>query len=262
MDSAHKAERPRLGGRGRSSLFSIYLTWLQYAANYHRDFDCLVIIQRLDDPVKVQQPRRPRTGSRRLYRKKSGSRLSDSRFKSCRAACLVHPAHSARSATAALSAGARGLLLLDNDRFRRQQERRNRRRVLQRRARDLGRVDDARQKKILVLIGESVVAVVVLLGLANLFDYDRALTTRVHDDDPNRLFDRATDQVDTDLLVCFCELEILESLLRAHQCYAAARDDALFHGRASRMERVFDPSLLLLHLALGRGTNVDHRNAT
>src|SRR5689334_1959679 len=39
-DSAHKAERPRLCGRGRSSLFSIYLTWLQYAANHHRHFDC------------------------------------------------------------------------------------------------------------------------------------------------------------------------------------------------------------------------------
>ena len=44
MDSAHKAERPRLCGRGRSSLFSIYLTWLQYAANYHRDFSCTGII--------------------------------------------------------------------------------------------------------------------------------------------------------------------------------------------------------------------------
>jgi hypothetical protein len=52
MDSAHKAERPRLCGRGRSSLFSIYLTWLQYAANYHRDFDCDGIIPRLSYWVK------------------------------------------------------------------------------------------------------------------------------------------------------------------------------------------------------------------
>src|ERR1700682_1916633 len=56
MDSAHKAERLRLRGRGRSSLFSIYLTWLQYAANYHRNFDCLEIIQRSDDRVKGRQP--------------------------------------------------------------------------------------------------------------------------------------------------------------------------------------------------------------
>jgi hypothetical protein len=70
MDSAHKAERPRLCGRGRSSLFSIYLTWLQYAANYHRDFDCLVIIQRLDDRVKVQQPKQPRAGQQVTLQKK------------------------------------------------------------------------------------------------------------------------------------------------------------------------------------------------
>jgi hypothetical protein len=52
IDSAHKAERPRLCGRGRSSLFSIYLTWLQYAANYHRDFNCVRIISRPGSPVK------------------------------------------------------------------------------------------------------------------------------------------------------------------------------------------------------------------
>ncbi|GEM_PF-6850574 len=52
MDSAHKAERPRLASRGRSSLFSIYLTWLQYAANYHRDFDCSEIVLRSSRQVK------------------------------------------------------------------------------------------------------------------------------------------------------------------------------------------------------------------
>src|SRR5256885_15783593 len=51
-DSAHKAERPWQCGRGRSSLFSIYLTWLQYAANDHKHFDCLVIISGLGRSVK------------------------------------------------------------------------------------------------------------------------------------------------------------------------------------------------------------------
>src|SRR5437870_555941 len=54
MDSAHKAERPRLCGRGRSSLFSIYLTWLQYAANHHSDFDCVGIIARPWRGVKLR----------------------------------------------------------------------------------------------------------------------------------------------------------------------------------------------------------------
>ena len=52
MDSAHKAERPRLGGRGRSSLFSIYLTWLQYAANYHRALRLFRTVSRSEDAVK------------------------------------------------------------------------------------------------------------------------------------------------------------------------------------------------------------------
>ena len=51
-DSADKAERPWLCGRGRSSLFSIYLTWLQYAANYHRVFDCPWMIARQRSVVK------------------------------------------------------------------------------------------------------------------------------------------------------------------------------------------------------------------
>src|SRR6267143_5878126 len=70
MDSAHKAERPWLCGRGRSSLFSIYLTWLQYAANYHRDFDCFEIIQRSDDRVKSRQPGQLRTEQDALYKQK------------------------------------------------------------------------------------------------------------------------------------------------------------------------------------------------
>jgi hypothetical protein len=52
MDSAHKAERPRLCGRGRSSLFSIYLTWLQYAANYHRANRLFRTVSRSGDAVK------------------------------------------------------------------------------------------------------------------------------------------------------------------------------------------------------------------
>src|SRR5258705_11486154 len=57
-DSAHKAERPRLCGRGRSSLFSIYLTWLQYAANYHKAFDCPIMIARSRAAVKPYKEKR------------------------------------------------------------------------------------------------------------------------------------------------------------------------------------------------------------
>ena len=53
----------------------------------------------------------------------------------------------------------------------------------------------------------------------------------------------------------------LERRLRADERDAAAGDDALFHGRAGRVERVLDAGLLLLHLGLGRSADLDHRDA-
>ena len=49
--------------------------------------------------------------------------------------------------------------------------------------------------------------------------------------------------------------------LRADQRDAAAGDDALFDRGAGRVQRVLDAGLLLLHLGLGRGADVDHRHA-
>src|SRR6476659_1878236 len=42
--------------------------------------------------------------------------------------------------------------------------------------------------------------------------------------------------------------------------HAAAGEDAFFDGRAGCVQRVFDAGLLLLHLALGRGADVDLRH--
>ena len=46
------------------------------------------------------------------------------------------------------------------------------------------------------------------------------------------------------------------------ECDAAAGDDALFDGRAGGVQGVLDAGLLLLHLRLGRGTDVDLGHAT
>ena len=55
--------------------------------------------------------------------------------------------------------------------------------------------------------------------------------------------------------------ELVERRLRADERHAAAGDDALFDGRAGRVERVFDAGLLLLHLGLGRSADLDDRDA-
>src|SRR5207244_2966422 len=69
----------------------------------------------------------------------------------------VHSAHAA-----AVAAGHRRFLLLfrnlRHERFRREQERRDGRRVLERRTHDLGRVDDARLHQILVSVREGIEA--------------------------------------------------------------------------------------------------------
>ena len=71
---------------------------------------------------------------------------------------------------------------------------------------------------------------------------------------------RAADDLDAEALLVG-HLEALERLLRADQRDAAAGDDALFDGRARRVERVLDARLLLLHLGLGRRADLDDRDA-
>jgi hypothetical protein len=56
-------------------------------------------------------------------------------------------------------------------------------------------------------------------------------------------------------------LEVLDLGQGAHQGDAAAGDDALFHRGAGGVQGVFDAGLLLLHLDLGGGTDLDHGHA-
>ena len=56
-------------------------------------------------------------------------------------------------------------------------------------------------------------------------------------------------------------LSVVERRLRADERHAAAGDDALFDGRAGRVERVLDAGLLLLHLGLGGRADLDDRDA-
>ena len=149
------------------------------------------------------------------------------------------------------------LLLLDDHGFGREEERRDRRGVLQRRARDLRRVDNAGDDEIFVRVGQRVVTEVAILRGPHLLDHDRTFATGIEDDHTDRLFDRATDDVHADLLV-FVELHGLECGLHTDERDAAAGDDAFVHCRARGVQCVLDASLLLLHFALGRGANVDH----
>src|SRR5690348_1135394 len=171
---------------------------------------------------------------------------------------LVHPTH---ATTARHRRRLLLLLLLDHDRFRRQKQAGDRRGVLQRRARHLGRVDHAGQHEILVLVGEGVVAERQLARLLDLPHHDRRFRAGVLSDHPDRLLERTPDDLDTDLLVLFAPLHLLEGGLSVQQRHAAARNDALLDRRARRVQRIFHARLLLLHLGLGGRAHVDHGDA-
>src|SRR5690349_16003079 len=147
------------------------------------------------------------------------------------------------------------LLLLGNlgdHRLGRQHHRCDRRRVLQRRAGDLGRVDDARLEHVRELVVQGVVAL-ARLALADLLDDDRAFLARVRRDLLDGLLERLADDRDTGRLVVLEAESAVQLLLCVEQHRAAAGDDALFHGGLGRAERVLDAVLLLLLLDLGRG---------
>src|SRR4051812_21457945 len=147
----------------------------------------------------------------------------------------------------------------DHD-FRREQQARNRRRVLQREARDLGRIQDAGVDHVAVLARAGVVAVRALATL-DLVQHHGRVFARVLDDLTQRLFYRARQDANADRLVFVRTFELLEGLQRADQRNAAARDHAFFNGGTGCVQRVFDAGLLLFHFDLGGSANLDHGNA-
>src|SRR4051812_29795133 len=163
---------------------------------------------------------------------------------------LHHAAHAAHVGHAAAGAGAVLLGGLGDDRLGGEDVLRDRRGVLQRRARDHGGVDDARADEVDHLAGGGVQAL-ARGGLADVVDDDRALVAGVLRDLAERLLERADDDLRARLLVLDVERVEVDRLDRLEQRHAAARHDALLEGRAGGLQRVLDAVLLLLHLRLG-----------
>src|SRR5205823_3249064 len=167
----------------------------------------------------------------------------------------VHAAHAARHA------GGCRLLLggLGDDGLGREDVLRDRSRVLQGRADDHGRVGDAGLDQVLVLAGLDV-QTVTLGAVPDLVDDDRALQARVVGELADRLLERADDDAGTGAIITL-EVVHLDRLDCVQERYTAARDDALLERGASRLERVLDAVLLLLHLRLGGSADLDDSDA-
>src|SRR6266576_398053 len=169
--------------------------------------------------------------------------------------------HHVHAAHAAWHAGGRPLLLggLGDDGLGREDVLRDRCRVLQRGADDHRRVGDAGLDEVLVLAGLDV-QTLPRRGVADLVDDDRALEARVVRELANGLLERARDHGRTRPLVTLERVE-LDRADRVQERDTAARDNTLLERGASRLERVLDAVLLLLHLGLGRSADLDHRDA-
>src|SRR6266487_511068 len=172
---------------------------------------------------------------------------------------VIHAAHAAAKAMAR----RRRLFLLRNlgdETLRGQEQARDGCGILERGAGDLFRIHHAGFHEVFKFAGRHVVAFVALAFL-DFFDNHRAFDAGVVGQRADRGFDRPLDDVHTDALVVVAGFDAINRGQAAKQGHATARDDALFDGCAGRVQRVFHAGLLLLHLGLGGGTDVDDGHA-
>src|SRR5664280_1795933 len=141
-----------------------------------------------------------------------------------------------------------------------EEQRGDRRGILQRRAGDLGRVNDAGLDHVDVLAGGRIQAVPGLEG-GVVVEKVRNLEAGVHRDLLERGLQRQPNDVRAGRLVPD-ELKLLERGDRGvQQGDATAGDDALFDGRLRVRNGVLDPVLLLLELDLGGRADLDDGHA-
>src|SRR3954453_815090 len=176
-----------------------------------------------------------------------------------KARSLHHPAH-VRHAAAHTCAGL--LRSLGHDGLGGEDVLGDRRRVLQSRARDHRRVADPALQQVFDLARVDVQAEPGL-RTADVRHCDRALEARVRRELAERLLERADDDLRARRLVTVERAEdvVLDRVRRIDECDAAARDLTLLERRACGLESVLDAVLLLLHLGLGRSSDLDDGNA-
>src|SRR5450631_3686807 len=152
------------------------------------------------------------------------------------------------------------LRLVRDDDFGGEEQCGDRRGVLQRRAGDLGRIDDAGLDQVDVLTGGRVQAPAGL-EVAHLLDNNSAFEAGVDRDLLQRRLERDLDDASTRGLVTF-EVELLEcGAAGLQERHATTGDDALFDGGLRVANGVLDAVLALLELDLGGGARLDDRNA-
>ena len=98
-----------------------------------------------------------------------------------------------------------------NQRFCRQKQAGDRRSIQKGGSCHHGGINDTGRNQILVLLGLGIETKVGILALGDLSQHYRAFLTRVLDNLTQRLFECPSENIDTDLLVCIFQLELIKS---------------------------------------------------
>src|SRR5919108_3958804 len=133
--------------------------------------------------------------------------------------------------------------------------------VLERTARDLGRIDDARLDQVNVALREDIEAPVRAFLAPHVLDHDTALETGVGDKLAQRLLHGSFQDLGTGVFVAD-EPQAIHCRRCPQERRTAAGDDALVDRRAGGVQGVLDARLLLLQLDLGGRTNLHDGDAT
>src|ERR1700716_2965896 len=172
---------------------------------------------------------------------------------------VIHPAHAAH---AARTSRTRFFFLrqLSHQCFCGEHQSGDRSGVLQRRADHLGRIDDTGHHQVLVFAGRHIEPFIAA-ALLDFLDDQSAFLAGVVSQLARRKLKCAANDLHTNGLIAF-QFEGIECLLGAKVCNTPAGKDTLLNGCAGRMQGILHASLLLLHLGLGRGADIDYGDTT
>ena len=133
--------------------------------------------------------------------------------------------------------------------------------VLQSHTSHLGGIDHTSLTQILVDIGTGI-ETEVALTLANLLNHHSTLGTAIDGNLAQGLLDGTADDVDTGLLVGIVTLQVSQRLLGTDVCGTTTGNHAFLDGSTGSAESIVNAILLLLHLHLRVGTDIEHSDAT
>ena len=173
--------------------------------------------------------------------------------------CELH--HAAHATLAHRHCGSLFLRLVANETLSGEEHTCNRGSILKSYALYLSRIDNSSLTQILVNILACIVAEVAF-ALANLLNNNGTFATCILNNLTKRLLNSTTYDVDTSLLVGIVTLKVLKSLLSADVSCTATYNNAFFHSCTCSAESVVNAVLLLLHLNLAVGTNIQNCYAT